>query len=239
MPSSFCLIIILVTQTTESNRQAVSSQDSSHAGTQTSAVEKPMMEKAMGGLSTLGDILTNGRKLEASSDRKRYEVPSTTVWVRLSKGFLANHLERSVDRKKPVRDYILGTTIAGRSHTTGKTRFVLYRNDDQALGEVEFVGEVHAKTVGRNGPATLHYLSDSTFRARKRVVIGESGLSALPAVAVAPTRLRATEIQTNLPWLRDRIVQRIAWRRVANTRSQANAIASDHTADDIRHDLDR
>jgi hypothetical protein len=64
-------------------------------------------------------------------------------------------------------------------------------------------------------------------------------LDASPAEAVAPTRLKATAIHTNLPGLRDRITQRIAWRRVANTQSQADAIASDHTADDIRRGLDR
>jgi hypothetical protein len=64
-------------------------------------------------------------------------------------------------------------------------------------------------------------------------------LGASPAVVVAPTRLKATDIHTNLPGLRDRIAQRIAWRRVAKTQSQADAIVSDHTADDIRHDLDR
>src|SRR5207249_8662678 len=101
------------------------------------------------------------------------------------------------------------------SRTTGKTRFVLHPNDGQALGEVEFVGEVHGQTVGRNGPATLQYRSDSTFRAHKRLTIGESGLSASPATADAPTRLTATDIQTNLPRLRGRIAQRIAWRRVA------------------------
>jgi hypothetical protein len=204
-----------------------------------SAAAKPLLEKAMDGLSTMGDMLTNGQKLGVTGDQKPNQVPSTAVWVRISRGFLADYVERNVDRRKPVRDYILGTTIAGESHTTGTTRFVLHSNEDQASGEVGFVGEVHAQTVGRNGPAILDYLADSTFRARKSITIGEAGLDTSPAEAIAPTRLKATDIHTNLPGLRDRITQRIAWRRVANTQSQADAIASDHTADDIRHGLDR
>jgi hypothetical protein len=164
---------------------------------------------------------------------------ATVAWARISRECLAKHIERSVDRKKPVRDYILGTTISGESRTTGKTRLVLHASEGKALGEIEFVGEVHAKTIGRNGPATLHYLSDTEFRGRKRLTLNDGRLTASSAVVDAPTRLTATRIRTDLPGLRGQVVERIAWRRVAASRSQADAIASDHTADDIRHDMDR
>jgi hypothetical protein len=158
--------------------------------------------------------------------------------VQFSKDFLDDYVERNVDRTKPVHDLILGTRIAGESRTRGKTRLVLHPNDDRALGEVQFQGTVTSKTIGHNGPATLWYDSDSTFRARKSLTITDAGLTAKSAVASAPTRLTPTQIRTSLPRLRGRIAQRIAWRRVNSSRAQADAIASDHTADDIRGDLD-
>jgi hypothetical protein len=240
---SCCLLLVLVTQFTELNRESASTKEPADAHASVSIAEQPLIKQAIGGLSTMKDVFASGQSGVAVSENNRAakfnEVPATLVWIRMSKSFLAKNLERDVDRKKPVRDYILGTTIAGESRTTGKTRFVLYPNDSHALGEVEFVGEVHARTVGHNGPATLHYDSDSTFRARKRVTIGESGLSTTAAVANAPTRLTATSIQTSLPGLRGMISQRIAWRRVARSQSQADAIASNHTATDIRDDLDK
>ena len=199
----------------------------------------PLIKKAIDHLPSLGDVSTQNQQSDAVSDEEPALVPATVVWLRLSKQYLKEYIERTVDRKKPVHDYILGTTITGESHTTGTTRLVLYPNDNQALGEVEFVGQVHAQTTGRNGPATLSYLSDSTFQASKRLTISESGLSASPAIADAPTRLTATDLHTNLPRLRGIIAERIAWGRVASTRSQADAIASAHTAEDIRQDLDR
>jgi hypothetical protein len=162
----------------------------------------------------------------------------TLIWVRVSKHFLDNYVQRDVDRTKPVHDLILGTRISGESRTLGKTHLVLHPNDDHAVGEVHFEGTVTAKTVGRNGPATLWSDSDSTFRARKSLTITDSGLTAKSAVASAPTRLTPTQIRTSLPRLRGRIAQRIAWRRVNSSRAQADAIASDHTADDVRGDLD-
>jgi hypothetical protein len=245
MTTSFYIVVFaFITQlsATERHSAAVAEPPASQADradTHAPDVGAPLIQKTIDGLSSLGDAVTSVQKPGAALDHKRGEPPATFVWARISKRYLANQVERAVDRTKPVRDYILGTTIRGESHTTGKTHFVLYPNDDQALGEVEFVGEVHGKTVGHNGPATLQYLSDSTFRAHKRITIDESGLRASPATANAPTRLTATAIRTSLPGLRGRIAQRIAWRRVASSQREADAIASDHTADDIRGGLDR
>jgi hypothetical protein len=160
------------------------------------------------------------------------------VRARLSKEYLADYVERSVDRTKEVRDVILGTRIVGESRTVGKTRLVLHDNDNHATGEVIFEGTVHAKTLGRNGPARLNYVSDSRFQARKRILIGDSGLHTKPATADAPTKLTLTGVRTTLPGLRGRIAQRIATRRAGQSRFAANAVASDHTAEDVRHDLD-
>src|SRR5215212_2394606 len=208
LTSAYCLMLILLTHFTEADRQSVAAKEPGAAKAPAQSAETPLLEKAIDGLSTLGDVLTRkGQSIGLAKEHNRSKVPATLVWARVSRQFLAKQIERNVDRKKPVRDVILGTPIAGESHTTGKTRFVLYPNDRQALGEVEFVGKVHAVTVGHNGPATLDYLSDSTFRARKQLTVGESGLSTSPAVTKAPTHLTATAIRTNLPWLRDRIAQ--------------------------------
>src|SRR4051794_30661752 len=132
--SAYCLLLILTTQVTEANRQSVTAKQPSRAETLAQSAEKPLIEKAIDGLSTLGDALTTrGPSLGVAKEDNHNEVPATLVWARLSKQFLAKQIERNVDRKKPVRDVILGTPIAGESHTTGKTRFVLYPNDRQAL----------------------------------------------------------------------------------------------------------
>jgi len=237
--SAYCLLLIMLTQVTEVDRQRVPAQAASRAETSAPSAEKPLLEKAMYGLSTLGDALTTkGQSVDRAKEDNRSEVPATLVWARVSRQFLAKQIERNVDRRKPVRDVIVGTPIAGESHTTGKTRLVLYPNDRHELGEVEFVGQVHAVTVGHNGPATLYYLSDSTFRAHKRLTVGEAALSASSATATAPSHVTTTHIDISLPGLRGRLGQRIAWRRMARSQSAADAEVSEHTARDIRHDLD-
>jgi hypothetical protein len=85
---------------------------------------------------------------------------------------------------------------------------------------------------------TLHYLAQSNVRARKNIFIGDNGLSTLPARASAPTQLTLEHVDSSLPRLRGRIAQRIAARRAASSRAQANAIVSDHREHDIREGFD-
>src|SRR4051794_10860772 len=135
--SAYCLLLIMLTQVTEVDRQRVPAQAPSRAETSAPSAEKPLLEKAMDGLSTLGDALTTkGQSVDRAKEDNRSEVPATLVWARVSRQFLAKQIERDVDRKKPVRDVIVGTPITGESHTTGQTRFVLHPNDRHALGDV-------------------------------------------------------------------------------------------------------
>ncbi|MGD9632632.1 MAG: hypothetical protein AB7G28_07790 [Pirellulales bacterium] len=165
--------------------------------------------------------------------------PDTLVYLRVSQEYLSRRFERNVNRTKPVVDHILGTSIRGKSLTRGTTRLVLVPNADHFEAEIEFVGTVASKTRGTNGPAILHYQSNSTFRATKRIMLDAGGIATAPARATAKTQLQPRSIQSRMGGLAGMIVERVARRRVAETRSQANAIASDHTAHIVAGDLDR
>jgi hypothetical protein len=241
-------VLLLVVATNGSERQPVATSEASNNRTRTNqsvsagtpeSAGKNLITKAIEGAATLSKAAASVPVLVKPVEDKKVSAEPTLVWVHLSRQYLSDYVERNVNRKKPVHDLILGTTVEGESHTTGKTRLVLHPNERGALGDVEFVGEVNAATIGYHGPATLQQLSHSTFRARKRLMMGESRLIGLPASAEAPTTLTTTGLHVNLPGLRGRIGNRIAWGRVARSQSQANAIASDHTADDIRRDLDK
>lgn len=165
--------------------------------------------------------------------------PSTLVYLRVSQEYLSRRFERNVSRTKPVVDYILGTSIRGQSLTRGSTRLVLVPNADQFAAEIEFTGTVDSNTRGTNGPAILHYKSDSTFRATKRITLSAAGISTAPARATATTQLQPQRIGSRYSGLMGAVVERVARHRIAQTQSQANAIASRHTARRIEGDLDR
>jgi hypothetical protein len=165
-------------------------------------------------------------------------VPAAIVYVRVSRDFLEDYVERTVRRRKPVRDCVLGTRVVGESDTRGKTYLKLLPSNDRLLARIAFEGTLRAHTRGYHGPITFRYISDSVFHAHKLITVTDDGVTAGRATAVAPTELRTVGMSTSLPRLRGRISLRIAGRRMSRSHGRAEAITADHTADDIRDDFD-
>ena len=145
-------------------------------------------------------------------------LPANLVYLRVSREFLENYVERAVHQNLPVRDCILGTKIIGEASTSGKTVVVLQPSDGQAVADVDFSGTVHARSRGLRAPVILHSIADTRFRARKRIVMGNPGLTVAPAKCSATTRSMTMRIDSYLPGLRGRLAERLAWRRVAEMR---------------------
>ena len=165
--------------------------------------------------------------------------PAALIYVRISRGFLEDYVERSVNQRKPVTDLVLGTPIKGESITKGKTQLRLKPSSQGALGEIIFSGTVHARTTGRNGPAILHYASDTDFQSRKSIKMDGTGIHVSGATTHSPTDLRITGIASTLPGLRGRIVKRIASRRASSSHNQAERITADHTGARVGRDFDK
>jgi hypothetical protein len=175
----------------------------------------------------------------AGTDFQRRVIPAALVYVRISREFLEDYVDRTVHTRKPVSDYILGTRIIGESHTDGKTHLLLHPMFGKLAGEIVFDGTVQSQSVGYNGPAIIHSISAATFCARKPISMGAAGLNVEPATASASTNLQTTGIESTLPRLRGRIATRIASRRNAEAHDEAEAISSQHTATIIRTDFDK
>ena len=96
--------------------------------------------------------LAGGQPGEGSSLVPGSPVPAALVYVRVSRDFLEEYVERNVRRRKPVRDCVLGARITGESETRGRTQLTLLPSNGQLLGSIAFDGTVHARTTGRKGP---------------------------------------------------------------------------------------
>lgn len=199
----------------------------------------PLVENTLSGLAAFGTLVRGISIPSAENTQPSTDDPVGIVWVRLTRDYLAEHLEREVDRERPARDEVLGITFVGTSRTVGRSRVVLHPSENGALAQIIFEGKIESRTTGRKGPATLHYRSDSTFHAQKPLMITSAGIETSPARAHAPTKLTPLGIDATLPGFRGRFVERVAWRRVAESQAKADAAASDHRADDIRLGLDR
>src|SRR5256885_796345 len=105
MYSTLCVIFALVTQVTGADRQYVAATISSPSDvgdkvSQAPEVGQSMIKKAIDGARSLGDALSQVQTFGAASNKKAAVAPVAVVWVRMSKGCVANYVERAVDRRK-------------------------------------------------------------------------------------------------------------------------------------------
>jgi SLA1 homology domain 1, SHD1 len=234
------LVNTTLSRLSAADRQYVATLEKESRSTVTDAmrslVDQPAARRALERFAILELPAASGQAADSRGERL---VPATLVRARFSREYLEDYVDRTIREKKHVTDNILGTPIAGESETIGETRLVLQPSENRAVGEIEFVGTVHSRTVGHNGPAVLHYVSDSTVRARKPIFLDDSGLGFGPATTSAPTRLQTTAIESSIrrPLL-GRIVERVARRRDAEARRQAESITAQHTAATVTRDLD-
>lgn len=160
-------------------------------------------------------------------------VPADLVHVHISADYLRQCVERAIERHNAVSDVILGTQINGWATTVGRTGAQLEAGDERALLSVTFAGTIRSRTVGTNGPAVLHSYSETLFEARSRLVLASAGVYAVPANTTARTSTTTYDIESTLPGLRGRIVERAAWRKSSELRSRADQIAAQRAANRI------
>ena len=169
--------------------------------------------------------------------RKRYSHPN--LWVQVSSDFLSKGIEREVDRTEPVTDVILRTNISGTGRTTGKVSLRLVPNKNHAVLETVLHGKVVTDTVGENGPVFIYSNAVTKFRASKRMIIDEHGLSSEPATAKAVTESTPHSLSTNKRnRMVDRMIRRIAWKRIEKKHDQADYLAARHAEDRISQHFD-
>jgi hypothetical protein len=162
--------------------------------------------------------------------RQRFSHPN--LHVKLSSRLVAAGIERPLDEITPVRDVILGTDITGTGRTVGKITMELVPNPDKGVFETVLVGKVRTRTVGRNGPATIYSNSTTDISGRKRIVLDDKGLASYPAKATASTATQISGIAAGRSG--SGIVQKIATRKVYQSKSEAERIGSDHAAARVR-----
>jgi hypothetical protein len=162
--------------------------------------------------------------------RTRYSHPN--AHVRLSSRLVAAGIERPVDEVAPVRDLILGTSISGTGHTTGKIAVRLVPTTDKATMDTVLQGTVRTRTVGYNGPATVHSVGTTEISGNKRIVMDEKGLASYPAQATAKTKTEFRSIAAGRKGTG--IVQKIATRKAYQLKGESEKIAADHAAARVR-----
>ena len=148
----------------------------------------------------------------------------------------AQAVDRPVDEVEPVRENILGTRIRGTGRTTGRVHVDFVPSTDRAAFDLVLAARNVSHTRGTQGPVTVHSQGFTDIGARRRIFLDDRSVSAAPVQASASTATRISGINVNSRFGK-RIIRRIANRKIAESKPQAEAVAEARARDRIRREF--
>ncbi len=153
-----------------------------------------------------------------NSIRNTYSKPTARVLV--SQAFLQKHFQTPVNQPTAVNENILGTQLRGQSCFLGQVAPILVSNYKAATVQLQLRGQFSANNTGVNRGVTVQTSSRASILASESVQLGNNGLVDLNDTNVSSSfESQINSIDHNL-----RIVRRIATRKAAEQKPQADAI---------------
>jgi hypothetical protein len=169
--------------------------------------------------------------------RIRAAVTRPNLFVEVDEGLLAKAVNRPVNEVSPINDVVLGTRVRGIGRTSGFVRLDFIPSSNGAVVDIALDGTNEFDTKGSQGPVTVRTLGTTKVDARKRLIIDDKRITALPVEARTATDTRTAGIGVNKK-IGQRLIRRIASRKVAEMRPQAEAIAEGRTREKVREQFE-
>ena len=156
--------------------------------------------------------------------RIRSAVNRPNLFLEVDESLLARGVNRPVNDVSPINDTVLGTRVRGTGRTDGLVFLDFVPSIDRATVDIAFDATNHSDTKGSQGPVTVRTLGTTKLGARKRMLIDDQQIVALPVSAHASTDTKTAGIGVNKKF-GQRLIRKIASRKIAEMRPQAEAIA--------------
>ena len=169
----------------------------------------------------------------ATVARVRSAVNRPNLFLDADESLLGSAVNRAVDETSAINDTVLGTRVRGSGRTTGLVMLDFVPSLQQAVVDLKLDATNHSNTSGSQGPVTVHTLGTTTIGARKRILIDDQRVTALPVEAHADTDTRTAGIGVNKRF-GQRLIRKVASRKIAEMRPQAEAISAAKARDRVR-----
>lgn len=149
--------------------------------------------------------------------RSAYSQPNVRLMV--GEAFVNRAIGRPVNQPNPVDECVLGTRVLGNSIINGNVFADLVPQNNGVGLQLTLNGSFASNNIGYNRGVKVYTTGASPIYASKRITITPEGTQTQPAVA-------STNLQTSINSIdhRLRIVRRIASRKAAEQKPEANAI---------------
>ncbi|MFM7207652.1 MAG: hypothetical protein ACKO4T_13405 [Planctomycetaceae bacterium] len=169
--------------------------------------------------------------------RIRGAVSRPNLYLEVDESLLAKGVNRAVDDVSPINDTVLGTRVRGTGVTSGIVYLDFVPSAERAVVDLALDATNHSDTRGSQGPVTVRTLGTTKVDARKRVLIDDQGIASTPVEAHASTDTRTAGIGVNKKF-GQRLIRRIASKKIAEMRPRAEAIAEGRARDKVREQFE-
>jgi hypothetical protein len=173
----------------------------------------------------------------AAVARIRSAVTRPNLFLEVDESLLGRGVNRPVNDVSPINDVVLGTRIRGSGRTSGLVRLDFVPSPSRAVVDIALDATNHSETTGGKGPVTVRTLGTTKVDARKRIIIDDEQVTAQPVEAHASTDTRTAGIGVNKKFGK-RLIRRIASRKIAEMRPQAEAIAERKAREKVREQFE-
>ncbi len=202
---------------------------------QLDAFEKRLSE--FESIPTADDIASLGAVISALKESK--QAPSAVATIRsvfdepnavitLNGSLVQQSINRAVNQSQPVSNCILGTRLIGMASLNGNVTATLQPSIGAALLSVSLQARFNATNRGYNGPVVLNTTGTGDIFATRNLLLNESGVTMQPAYVQVQLASKIDSIEHRL-----KIVRRIAQKKAAEQKPQADRIATEKLKDEI------
>jgi hypothetical protein len=188
--------------------------------------EEPTMETTR----SIGTALGTIEYLEESPElvkvlRADFSQPNVLAEVSTT---ALNELTGPVCQIRAVRDCILGATVRGTAVTNGQVTFQPLESPERIELDMFLNGVIHSRTVAYKKPVRVSARGTTPYFATKRLLISDDQFTTAGLYVDANTSTRIGSIQKTGGKLGKRLIEKIARKKVYESKRQSERIASRH-----------
>ncbi|HBJ35350.1 MAG TPA: hypothetical protein DDZ51_11480 [Planctomycetaceae bacterium] len=144
----------------------------------------------------------------------------------VSSNFIRDATRTSVTDPTDVFECIVGTRVIGTGTTSGTGWLEPVASNGGARLAARFSGVLNSDTVGYNGPVRIYSDGITQLNGVAMLALDSNGLRRLSTDVDAAADSQTKAISTNFKGFLDRVVRKVASRKAAESKSQANRESS-------------
>lgn len=156
--------------------------------------------------------------------RRHLSHPNLTAYA--SADFIAAALGEHLNEQIEVEENILGTYVTGTGHLTGDLAATLVPDEQKGAIRVALSGTTKTKTTGYNGPVAIYSSGVTQLEGATQIEMTPEGVSHTSATGKAVTKTNVEGLSTKRNGPIGRIIERAAWKKVGESKSEAEQIAA-------------